>query len=295
MRFFHKPYPFIFNTYSVLVPAVVTFVLILFLRPLWFSEIKFLERTLVALAISVIIGTSIFVVVKGLQRWFPNYMNEDQWTLGKEVLLWLLVLFIIICSISMVFMGVTVYNQHEDRSVLNLSLFFHLFLNTAYITFGIGIIPMIVLVLFEQHNHQKKQYQKAQQFSSLLQKKLESIKTEANKKDKLIFSSENKEIELQVDAADVIFIQSEGNYVEVNYVKDNALQKKLIRHRIKAMEEQLPEDIFFRCHNRYIINTHRITNVNGNARGLYIEVENSALVIPVSRSKVKAFKAVFEK
>jgi len=295
LRFFYKPYPLIFNAYSVLIPSVVTFALILFLKPLGFSEIELVERTVVALVISVIVGTSIFVVVKALQRWFPNYMNEDRWTLGKEVLLWLIVLFIIICSISIVFMSVTLYKRYGDQSVLSSSMFFHLFLNTAYITLGISIIPMIVLVLFEQHNHQKKQYQKAQELSSLLQKKLRSIKTGVSKEDKLIFSSENKEIELQVNASDVIFIHSEGNYIEVNYVNDTTLQKKLIRHRIKAMEEQLPEDIFFRCHNRYIINTNRITNVNGNARGLYVEVENSKVVIPVSRSKVKAFKALFEK
>lgn len=76
---------------------------------------------------------------------------------------------------------------------------------------------------------------------------------------------------------------------------DGLLNKKLIRHRLKAIEQQLTEAIFFRCHNRYVVNTKRITNVTGNARGLFLELENSAEIIPVSRSRVKAFKAVFEK
>lgn len=294
IKFLRKPYPFIFNIYSVLVPSVVTFVLILFLKPLGFSDIEFTERALIALVVSALVGLSIFFVVKALRYWLPNYMDEDQWTLGKEVLLWLLVLFIIVCSIFIVLMSVIAY-QYDDKAVLSSSVFLNVFLNTAYITMGISIIPMLVLILFEQHNHQKKQYKEASQFSRLLQEQLNNIEKSVPQNEKILIPSENKDIELQVNPQDVIFIQSEGNYVEIYYLNAGSLHKKLIRHRLKAIEEQLPEDVFYRCHNRYIINIKRITNVSGNARGLYLELENSTEVIPVSRSRVKGFKAVFEK
>jgi hypothetical protein len=278
----------------VLLPSVVTFALILFLKPMGFSGIEFSERALIALVISVLVGLSIFLVVKALRFYLPNYMNEDQWTLGKEVLLWLIVLFIIVCSISVVFMSVIIY-QYESQVALNSKMFFHVFLNTVYITMGISIIPIIILILFEQHNHQKKQYKEARQFSDLLQEQLKSVKKPDPISEKILFTSENNEVELQVNPQDVIFIQSEGNYVEIYYLNAGSMHKKLIRHRLKLIEEQLPETLFFRCHNRYIVNTKRITNVTGNARGLYLDLENTAEVIPVSRSRVKAFKAVFEK
>ena len=294
IKFLRKPYPFIFNNYSVLVPSVVTFVLILFLKPLGFSGIEFTERALIALVVSALVGLSIFFVVKALRYWLPNYMDEDQWTLGKEVLLWLLVLFIIVCSIFIVLMSVIAY-QYDDQALLSSSVFLNVFLNTAYITMGISIIPMMFLILFEQHNHQKKQYKEARQFSRLLQEQLNSIEKSVPQNEKIQFTSENKDIELQVNPQDVIYIQSEGNYIEIYYLNAGSLNKKLIRHRLKAIEEQLPEDVFYRCHNRYIVNTKRITNVTGNARGLYLELENSTEVIPVSRSRVKGFKAIFEK
>lgn len=168
LRLLNKPYPFIFNVYSVLLPSVVTFVLILFLKPLGFSSVEFLERALIALVISIIVGVSIYLGVRVIKLWVPNYMNEEQWTVGKEISLWLFVLFIITCSISLVFLSLDLF-QNEDETVLSFRLFFHTFLDTAYITLGISIIPMLVLMLFEQHNHQKKQYKEAIQFSYLLE------------------------------------------------------------------------------------------------------------------------------
>jgi hypothetical protein len=292
LRLLKKPYPFIFNTSSVLVPSTVTFILILVLKPLGFSEIELLERFVIALVISAIIGVSIILSVRLLKKFAPSYMNEDQWTVGKEVSLFLFVLLIITISITLVLLTM---NLIQNEAVLTTSKALKLFLNTAYITFGLSILPVLVIILLEQHNHQKKQYQKAQRLSALLQNQLKTIAPKGNNEDKLIFSSDKKDIELQVDASDVIFIQSDGNYVESNYINQDKLQKKLIRNRIKAIEQQLPQDNFFRCHNRYMVNTKRITNVTGNARGLYLNLENSKAVIPVSRSKVKAFHAIFKK
>jgi hypothetical protein len=274
---------------------MVTFILIVLLKPLGFSSLDFLERAITALVISIIISACIYLVVNGLKLWFPDYMSEDHWTLGKEILLWLMVLFIITCAISVVFIGLVLYQQGEQYA-LSLNLILSVFLRTASFTLGLSIIPMLVLILFEQHNHHKKQYQNARQFTQLLQKQLHSVEEKQVKKEqKIIFTSETEDVELQLKPDDVIIVQSDGNYVEIHYLNGSTLQKKLIRHRLKAIESQLPEDLFFRCHNRYIVNTKRITNVKGNARGLYIEFENSNAVIPVSRSKVKAFKAIFEK
>jgi DNA-binding LytR/AlgR family response regulator len=292
LRLLKKPYPFIFNTNSVLVPSAVTFILILVLKPLGFSEIELIERLVIALVISTIIGVSIILGVRLLKKFAPNYMNEDGWTVGKEMSLFLFVLLIITISITLVLLTM---NLIQNGAVLTTRKALKLFLNTAYITFGLSILPVLVIILFEQHNHQKKQYQKAQHLSNLLQNQLKTIASKGNKEDKLIFSSDKNDIALQVDASDVIFIQSDGNYVEINYINQDKLQKKLIRNRIKAIEEQLPQAIFFRCHNRYMVNTKRITNVTGNARGLYLNLENTKAVIPVSRSKVKAFHAIFKK
>ncbi len=291
LKFLKNPYPFIFNAYSFLVPSVVTFVLILFLKPLGFSSVEFSERLLIAFIISSIIAGSIALGVKVLQLVFPRYMNEDTWTLGREISLWLLVLLIIIFSISIVFIGVVMY-QYQEQTTVSWRLFFYVFWRTAYFTLGFSIIPMLILILFEQHNHQRKQLKKATQFSDTLKRELKDVKQATT--EKISFNSDKNVKELQVKSEDIIFIKSDGNYIEVHYKHVETTKRKLIRNTIKTVEGILPKTQFFRCHNRFIININFITNVKGNARGLYLELDNSEEVIPVSRSKVKGFKAVFE-
>lgn len=292
LKFLKKPYPFIFNTYSVLVPSVVTFVLILFLKPLGFAEVEFSERFVIAFIISSIIAGSIALGVKVLQMVFPRFMNEDTWTLGREILLWVLVLFIITLSISVVFIGLVVY-QNQEPTIVSWRLFFNVFWRTAYFTLGFSIIPMLILILFEQHNHQKKQLKKATQFSEALKREFKDFKQAST--EKINFNSDKNVKELQVKPEDIIYINSDGNYIEVHYKHLESTKKKLIRNTIKTVEGILPKAQFFRCHNRYIININFITNFKGNARGLYLELDNSAEVIPVSRSKVKSFKSVFDR
>lgn len=292
LRFIKKPYPFIFNTYSVLVPSVITFVLILFLKPLGFAMVEFSERFVIAFIISSIIAGSIALVVKVLQIVSPLYMNKDTWTMGREIVLWFLVLFIIILSISVVFIGVVVY-QNQEQTMVSWRLFFQVFGRTAYFTLGFSIIPILILILFEQYNHQKKQFKKATQFSEALKRELKDFKNVS--KEKININSDKNVKELQVKPGDIIFVKSDGNYIEVHYKHLESIKRKLIRNTIKRVEDVLPENHFFRCHNRYIININFITNVKGNARGLYLELDKCAEVIPVSRSKVKRFKTLFDR
>jgi hypothetical protein len=287
-NFLKKPYPFIFNTYSVVIPAAVTFVLILFLAPLGFASIDFNERVVIALIISLIIAASIFTAVKALQKFATRFTNAEKWTVGKEIILWLLVLLIITLSISIVFVGVVMY---QYQTVPSLNVLLNVFSRTASITLGVSIIPMVILILFEQSNHQKKQFQKATQFSHSLKEQLNALKKlQSEKEQKILFTSDTDDIELQTDANDIVFIKSDGNYIEVHYSDKQNITKKLIRNRIKTIEALLPKQMFFRCHNRFIVSKKFITKIHGNARGLTLELINSTETIPVSRSKIKDFE-----
>lgn len=287
--FLKKPYPFIFNKYSVLVPSSITFILIIFLAPLGFSEIDFYERVLIALIISIIIASSIHFGVVGLKKLFPNYINEDSWTLGKEFLLYISILSVIILSISLVFIAMVLY---QNDTISPFKMFFNVFLRTARITFGICIIPIVISILIEQKNYQKKQFIKANELSVKLKKEISVIKSKEPKEvETILFKSDNNDIELQLNFADIIFIKSDGNYIEVHYQDKHSISKKLIRNRIKNIETSLPIHTFFRCHNRYIINKNFITKVNGNARGLNLDLKNYHESINVSRSKIKDFES----
>lgn len=70
---------------------------------------------------------------------------------------------------------------------------------------------------------------------------------------------------------------------------------ELVRNSLKAIEEQLPIDIFYRCHKRYIINMKHIQKVDGNARNLVLTLENIEEKIPVSRAKTETLLQHFQK
>lgn len=104
--------------------------------------------------------------------------------------------------------------------------------------------------------------------------KLNSIK-EIPKKIKLLHNG--KLIYYKPD--EILYCEGDGNYSWVYFSKNNRiLQSK----KLKQMEEELPEPLFYRVHNSYIINLNRIVSYNKN-EGI-VTLENNIL-IPVSRQK----------
>lgn len=78
---------------------------------------------------------------------------------------------------------------------------------------------------------------------------------------------------------EIIYSEGDGNYSWIYLEKKN---KILITKKLKQLEEDLTEPVFYRVHNSYIINLNKIKAYNKN-EGVVI-LENNT-VIPVSRNK----------
>lgn len=74
-----------------------------------------------------------------------------------------------------------------------------------------------------------------------------------NNKKKITFNTDGKLIFL--DEEDIIFVESDGNYSTI-HLDDGT--KILISKKIKEVNQLLPERLFFRIHNSYIINLNRV-------------------------------------
>lgn len=278
---FKKPHPFIFNAYSVLLPSVITFFIIAILAPLQFRELEIQRRLITGLFVSIFVAISIFISVGVFKKLFPKTLGEDKWTVGKEVVLILSVVLIIIVILSVTVLLV----QDNHTSVISLIL------KTAFITLGLSIFPILITVLFEQYRHQQSQYKRATVLTQTLKSENSRLRTKIpstyNREKKLLLKSDNNDIELQLDQNDLLYVKSDGNYLEVFFMDSNQIQKKLIRNRLKQIEILLPKDIFFRCHNSFIINGNFIIKVDGNARNLELTLKDCKETIPVSRTKAK--------
>ena len=274
MLFISKPHPFIYNRASILLPGILTFLLIAIIAPFEFQRLDLEPRLFFALILGGVCSLSIILTVNILRKTFPSYMDQERWTTGKEIVLFLVVISVMCISVFLILFGFDLTSSPP----------FELFKSVVFNTLSIAIFPIIILVLYEQYNHQKKQLVRAKEMNALLsqasEKSVELIQ----------LMGENGKLELQLVPEELIFLKSEGNYVEVYYGIGQP-EKKLIRNRLKSLGKQLPNGWFIQCHKSYVVNKHSIVSVKGNARNFELQLRGVPDMIPVSRSKSEELRS----
>ena len=270
-----KPHPFIYNTTSIVLPGVVTFMLIALIAPFGFAALSVIHRLLFALVIGFVSSISVILVVTSFRKILPNYMQEDSWTVGKEVTLYISVVAIICVLIFLFFV------------VLNLSTtpLSDLFKKVALFTAAISIFPIIIQVLYEQYRFQKRSAVNALALTKNLGSNSKVPSGVDNGAESIRFEAENGKVELQLGMDQICYLKADGNYVEVFYLNQEKMEKKLIRNRLKVFAEQLPGRLFFHCHKSYVVNGKQILSVEGNARNFELTLHATSFRVPVSRSK----------
>lgn len=76
---------------------------------------------------------------------------------------------------------------------------------------------------------------------------------------------------VKVTFADILYIEGMQNFIRIH----TSSKQYLITHTMKAMEEALPGNSFFRVHKSYIVNLDAITSVFGNT----IEIDKTEIPI----------------
>jgi DNA-binding LytR/AlgR family response regulator len=263
------------------VPGLFTFFVIAAFAPLGFSELTLMLRIVYALVFAALTNLVVFLLVILLRVIFPVWMNEDRWTIGKELALFGVVLFGI-CLFY--FTGFLMLELTDIPFLL-------LFKKVVFHTLLISFIPILAVVIAEQLYHQKQKLTQAKRISDTLRKRAHSSPINSNEnaahQDIVIsLTAENGSIELEIRPEKLLFLKSDGNYVEVIYLtQEQELHKTLIRNRLKMLGAQLPASLFYRCHKSYIVNLSHIHHVEGNARNLELHLTVADAIIPVSRSK----------
>lgn len=132
--------------------------------------------------------------------------------------------------------------------------------------------------------------EKIEKFNSkiLTSNRLEKIlidfnKTQSNKK--VTLNADGKLLFLNTD--DILFVESDGNYSTI-FMTNN--QKKVVTKKLKEVNQILPDHIFFRIHNSYVINLNRIKEFI-KTDGYVIMDSNHK--IPVARQRKSDFLEKF--
>lgn len=98
------------------------------------------------------------------------------------------------------------------------------------------------------------------------------------------FSSDNGKDQVAVALEDLLYLESQDNYVAVTWMEGEARRAKLIRTSLKCLENTLDEPLLLRCHRSFMVNLARVRGCRGNRHGLQLSLEGADRTLPVSRA-----------
>lgn len=121
-------------------------------------------------------------------------------------------------------------------------------------------------------------------------KKNNSTATTSERFEEILLKFNQKKITINTDgklvfleSKEILFVASDGNYCTI-YLENN--KKLVVTKKLKEIGTLLPEEHFFRIHNSYIINLHKIKEFLKTDG--YVILENNHK-IPVSRQRKTEF------
>jgi len=208
---------------------------------------------------------------------FPNTFSEKNWTIGKEFL-WLL--WILFC----IGLGNALYTNYLfDYFRFNLIFF----VNFQLFTLTIGLIPTSILIITKQKYLLQRNIKSAQQLNNDLKKGQSGITSNTLVR----IYSDNEKNYIEFNPNDFYFIESSGNYIEIYITENNQLTRKTLRCTLKRALFFL-KDIaeIIRCHRAFIVNTAKITRAKGNSQGLKLHLDHCETEVPVSRNYVDCIR-----
>lgn len=253
-------------------------------------------------------------VLIGLPGLFPRYYEPQSWTVGKNLLNQVLLLFTIgLCTAGMLLLFWTIVAGHLPSGWLRF---------VGYLLWSVLILsPLPLAVTFfmlrsaalqarlsevqELNNRLAEKARLAQQsLPSLTEggggRAVARATVTASGEElaachvQLSLSGSTRE-GLTLSSDDLLFIEAAGNYVKVRYLEGGRLRQKLLRATLSQMEEALKAfPAVIRCHRAYLVNVNRIVKVGGSAAGYRLSVGPSGEEVPVSRAYTKVVRERLE-
>lgn len=118
-----------------------------------------------------------------------------------------------------------------------------------------------------------------------------SINTEVIPPQKIIFYDEKNIERLTILAKNVLYLQSQDNYVAIIYLEGEKAQQFLLRNSIKRLSSSLAEYSILRCHRSYMVNTENIISKKRKGNGMELSLQSLPnKIIPVSRAYFSEFE-----
>jgi hypothetical protein len=232
-------------------------------------EIIIFEYTL-GISIISFLGTFFTLYIPALI--FKKYFNENNWTIGKNLLL-------IIVAIA--FIGVVlwcfeeIYKEQYNLRKLGI-------LEFIYNTFLVSLIPLTFFIFINEKSVRERREKKVLEIKEIKRKKKISNSKKLSREVRIISDNGKESITFYIDK--LVYITSQGNYASFFLKNNGNLKEKILRITLTKIATELKDySNIIRCHKSYLVNINEINDISGNARGYLLKLDFIPVDIPVSR------------
>lgn len=261
--------------------GVFVFLFLWIFRPF---QIETMDQPLVLICGGFGLVTFVSMVILNIlvPKMTPVFFQEENWTVGKE-LLWTMVHISIIGVANFLFFSY--YGQRYFS--LQVLLWFQ------GVTLAVGAIPSAMVIIWKESQARRKFESGAGEMNKNLPAEQIDPSNEPIQK-KLEIPSQTADENLIIRPNDLFYVKAADNYVEVYYQSDGEFSRRILRNTLKAVEQDLESyPNFFRCHKSYLVNLAHVHHLSGNAQGYKLHLHHIDEPIPVSRQHNESIKNRF--
>ncbi|MBW1298293.1 LytR/AlgR family response regulator transcription factor [Aquimarina litoralis] len=214
-----------------------------------------------------VISLAIYLFIHLLSIWY--HTNFKRWKWIEELLF--SSLYVTVAIVIAFFYTELMINKRSNFMIF--SFFIKWF---RFVFLGFGIILSVLSVFLRLH-YGKKQ--------------LHGNQKKPNDNKKIVVKSTLKKESFLIVPENIVYVKSEDNYINIHYLEDNVLQKKVMRNTLSSIHKQL--NYLLKVHRSYIINPDFITSVEGNAQKGSVHLKYIEEKLPVSKTYFESVKSSF--
>jgi len=275
-----QPYPFYYKGKQLFYFALLIFTMSVFFNYFFEPFNNYVpEHKIDFFWISVVHSVNAVLVVLLLFGVVNQRINEDTWTVQKEMIL-VTVLFVTI-GVFQFLVRDLIYDNPYNWSWRYL---IEEIRNTCLV--GILFFSIIVPVNFIRLSHHHADL--AARFNAKPHPEIL-----VSRPAPIAIQTQQKSDDFSLDTENLLFAKAEGNYLEILVRHDDHTRKLLKRMTLKEFESQLnaPGHII-KTHRSYLVNLHHVKDIKGNAQGYQLHLTHHPETVPVSRGMIPLFESL---
>lgn len=257
--------------------SIGVFLFILFFQPFPLEQLDYNNRLLFVTGLGVIYFLVACIILIILPLSFPRWFKISEWESGPPFYLISLLLVFTVTAFAF-------YIRYVGKSELSLYLMFKMVL--------VCLLPLIILLILYKNKSQKR-------VIDILQEQNKYYLSRVRENDKIGLEEEidiqssSKSDKLSLKYKNILHIKSADNYIEIFYLENGLVEKRLIRNTLKNLESQLAnQQLFIRCHRASIVNVMYIDKLVRSYSGYSLKMNYLEEKIPVSRQYLIQVKNV---